>query len=77
MARRGGLGISTSPATSAGTAPPDGIPVRILVRPEWDFGAAVRDDVAIHVLGASEATLRPGQVNVLWHLSHPDVATPS
>ena len=28
------------------------------------------------MLGASEATLRPGQVNVLWHLSHPDVATP-
>jgi GT2 family glycosyltransferase len=53
-----------------------GRPVRILIRPEWDSGVAARDDVSIHVLGASTATLRPGQVNVLWHLSHPDIANP-
>ncbi len=50
--------------------------VRIQLRPEWTGGAAARDDVTIHVLGAAEAPTRSGQLNVLWHLSHPDGATP-
>lgn len=50
--------------------------VRIQLRPEWSGGPAARDDVTIHVLGAAEAPTRSGQLNVLWHLSHPDGATP-
>ena len=50
--------------------------VRIQLRPEWAGGAAARDDVTIHVLGAAEAPTRSGQLNVLWHLSHPDGASP-
>jgi spore maturation protein CgeB len=32
--------------------------------------------VAINLLGVSEPPCAPGQVNVLWHISHPDMASP-
>jgi len=49
---------------------------RIHLKPEWDAGPAASDDVSIHLLGQAEASIRPGQLNVLWHLSHPDRGTP-
>ena len=36
-----------------------------------------RDDVAVHILGVEEAPTRPNQVNILWQISHPDLATPA
>jgi spore maturation protein CgeB len=32
--------------------------------------------VSLHLFGLAEAPLRAGQLNVLWHISHPDRATP-
>jgi hypothetical protein len=49
---------------------------RIHLRSEWDAGPDVTDDVSMHLLGQAEASIRPGQLNVLWHLSHPDRGTP-
>lgn len=53
-----------------------GHPTRIQLRPEWDQPYAARDDVAIHLFGLHQAPTHPGQVNVLWHISHPDLASP-
>lgn len=53
-----------------------GRPTRIQIRPEWPEPWAARDDVAINLLGIAEAPCAPGQVNVLWHISHPDLASP-
>jgi glycosyltransferase involved in cell wall biosynthesis len=49
---------------------------RIHLKPDWDAAPAATDDVSIHLLGQAEAETRPGQLNVLWHLSHPDRGTP-
>ena len=38
---------------------------------------AAREDVTVHVFGLKEAPTRPGQVNLLWQISHPDLATPA
>ncbi len=43
---------------------------------DWDSSAAARDDVAVHLFGLKEAPTRRGQVNILWQISHPDLATP-
>jgi hypothetical protein len=48
---------------------------RIHIRSDWGSWPAARDDVSIHVLGIAEAPIRSGQLNVLWHLSHPDGAS--
>jgi len=32
--------------------------------------------VSLHLFGLAEAPIHPGQLNVLWHISHPDRATP-
>jgi hypothetical protein len=53
-----------------------GRPTRIQLRDEWRQPWAARDDVAINLLGVSEPPCASGQVNVLWHISHPDVASP-
>ena len=37
---------------------------------------AARDDVAVHLFGLKEAPTHRGQVNILWQISHPDLATP-
>ncbi len=44
--------------------------------PDWAAPVAARDDVALHIFGLREAPTRPGQVNLLWHISHPDRASP-
>jgi GT2 family glycosyltransferase len=53
-----------------------GRPTRVHLLPEWGSPAAARDDVALHLFGLEEAPTRPGQVNILWQISHPDLATP-
>ncbi len=52
-----------------------GRPTRIQLRDEWRQPWAARDDVAVNLLGVSEPPCAPGQVNVLWHISHPDMAS--
>jgi GT2 family glycosyltransferase len=49
-----------------------GHPTRIHLRPEWDAWWAARDDVGLHLLGRDIAKQRPGRIEVLWHISHPD-----
>lgn len=51
-------------------------PTRIQIGTEWAGHAAARDDVTILVLGIREGPTRTGQLNVLWQISHPDLASP-
>lgn len=53
-----------------------GRPTRIDLLPDWSLPTAARDDLSIHLFGLAEAPTPPGQVNVLWQISHPDLATP-
>jgi spore maturation protein CgeB len=53
-----------------------GAPTRIHLLPEWASDVAARDDVSLHVFGLMEAPVRPAQVNLLWHISHPELASP-
>ena len=52
-----------------------GHPTRLHLQPRWDSWPAARDDIAIHLLGRGVATKRPGRVEVMWHISHPDAAS--
>ena len=52
-----------------------GHPTRLHLQPRWDSWPAARDDVAIHLLGRGVAAKRPGRVEVMWHISHPDAAS--
>jgi hypothetical protein len=52
-----------------------GHPTRLHFLPEWDSPAAARDDIAVHLFGLKEAPTHRGQVNILWQISHPDLAT--
>jgi GT2 family glycosyltransferase len=38
---------------------------------EWDSEAGLRQDVSLHLRGLTRSTPRPGQLNVLWSISHP------
>ena len=53
-----------------------GRPTRLDLQPAGSVAGSARDDVAIDLFGLVEAPVHPGQVNVLWHISHPDLATP-
>lgn len=50
-----------------------GHPTRVHLLPEWEEPYAARDDVALHLFGLSELRTRPGQINVLWVISHPEL----
>jgi len=52
-----------------------GHPSRVRLQPEWDGWPAARDDVGIHLLGRGVARKRPGRLEVMWHISHPDAAS--
>ncbi|MEO5884701.1 MAG: glycosyltransferase, partial [Candidatus Limnocylindrales bacterium] len=52
-----------------------GHPTRLRLRSAWDGVAAGRADAAIHIFGLSERRVRPGQVSVLWVISHPELVT--
>jgi GT2 family glycosyltransferase/glycosyltransferase involved in cell wall biosynthesis len=53
-----------------------GHPTRLHFLRDWPAPHAARDDVAVHLFGLKEAPTHRGQVNVLWQISHPDLATP-
>ena len=53
-----------------------GHPTRLHLLPDWSEPVAAREDVTVHLLGFKEAPTRHSQVNLLWHISHPDLATP-
>lgn len=53
-----------------------GHPTRLHLLPDWASQVAAREDVTVHLLGLKDAPMRPDQVNLLWQISHPDVATP-
>jgi len=53
-----------------------GHPTRLHFLPDWASPTAARDDIAVHLFGLKEAPTHRGQVNILWQISHPDLATP-
>ena len=53
-----------------------GHPTRVHFFPDWSSAAAARDPVALHVFGLEEAPTRRAQLNLLWQISHPDLASP-
>ena len=44
---------------------------------EADTAAAIHADVALHLFGKSVPPVRPGQLSILWIISHPDRLRPS
>lgn len=42
---------------------------------DWDAPAAVEADVALHLFGVRVPPVHPGQVSLLWVISHPDRLT--
>jgi GT2 family glycosyltransferase/glycosyltransferase involved in cell wall biosynthesis len=50
-------------------------PSRIHIRPDATGWPAARDDLIIHLVGLAGAPSRPGRLDVLWHISHPDRAS--
>jgi O-antigen biosynthesis protein len=48
---------------------------RIQVLEEWDSLDGLVDDVAIHLKGLMPYRPKPGQLNVLWSISHPETVT--
>jgi spore maturation protein CgeB len=48
-----------------------GHPCRIQVLDEWEDLDGLGDDVVIHLRGLSRYRPKPGQLNVLWSISHP------
>jgi hypothetical protein len=52
-----------------------GHPTRLHFLPDWESATAARDDIAVHLFGLKEAPTHRGQVNILWQISHPDLAT--
>jgi spore maturation protein CgeB len=52
-----------------------GHPTRVRFIGDWASVAASHDDATIHVFGNQVAHNRPSQVNVLWQISHPDLAS--
>jgi GT2 family glycosyltransferase/spore maturation protein CgeB/predicted nucleic acid-binding Zn-ribbon protein len=44
----------------------------IQVLQEWDDESGLLFDVVVHLRGLSRYAPRPGQFNVMWHISHPD-----
>jgi hypothetical protein len=49
----------------------------LLVFAERDDPVALRADVALHVVGTRRLPMRPGQLNLLWIISHPDAVRAS
>ncbi len=52
-----------------------GWPSRVRLHRTWSSIDAARDDATVHLLGRSQASHRSAQVDVLWQISHPVVAT--
>ena len=54
-----------------------GYGVRIDCLDEWNNELGLGDDVVIVLRGLSEYRPRPGQVNLMWLISHPDLVSPA
>jgi len=54
-----------------------GHPTRVRLVRDWGTAGAAGEDATVHVFGNQEAHNRPSQVNVLWQISHPDLASGS
>jgi spore maturation protein CgeB len=52
-----------------------GHPTRVHFYPDWSSAVGAREDVAVHIFGLKEAPTRRGQTNLLWQISHPDLAS--
>lgn len=52
-----------------------GHPTRLRLLHDWTSDGAARDDATIHLFGTVGAQNRPAQLNVLWQISHPDLAS--
>ncbi len=52
-----------------------GHPTRVHFLPDWDAEHAARDDATLHLFGLRTPRKRAGQVNLLWQISHPDLAS--
>ena len=52
-----------------------GHPTRLRLVRDWGTAAAAGEDATVHVFGNQEPHNRPSQVNVLWQISHPDLAS--
>ena len=52
-----------------------GHPTRLHFLPDWGAAVAAREDVTVHLFGLKEAPTRLCQVNLLWQISHPDLAS--
>jgi hypothetical protein len=51
--------------------------VSIHDRDDWDSPDADRAEVALHLFGLRVPPVRPGQMSLLWVISHPDLLTAS
>lgn len=49
---------------------------RIQILPEWDDLEGCAYDVVLHLKGLTLYRPKPGQLNVMWNISHPDLITP-
>lgn len=49
-----------------------GHPTRIFLLPEWEEEFVSREDVLVHLFGLSEYKTQPGQLNLMWNISHPE-----
>ncbi len=52
-----------------------GRPTRIHLRPDWASWTAAREAVSLQIFGRSDGITRPGQLNLLWQVSHPDLSS--
>ncbi len=52
-----------------------GHPARVRLRDAWDSAPAGYADIVVHLFGLNERRPRPGQVSVLWVISHPELLT--
>ncbi|CAN5638591.1 hypothetical protein BH10ACT11_BH10ACT11_04260 [soil metagenome] len=54
-----------------------GHPTRVHLLQSWERPIQAREDACVHLFGLSSARSRPGQVTVLWNISHPELITPA
>jgi GT2 family glycosyltransferase/spore maturation protein CgeB len=50
-----------------------GHPTTVDLLPDWRHPRSARHSCVLHLFGLSRLTPRPGQVTVLWNISHPDL----
>jgi O-antigen biosynthesis protein len=52
-----------------------GHPTRVHLLPDWKREHPAADDVCLHLFGLSALDRRPGQLGVIWNISHPELVT--